>query len=284
MIKQNILKDILHYSTLYLKSNPEILTPDIDAKYIISYVLNMTLSDLLIYKQKKINFFKRLKIKYYLYQRKKNKPIAYIIKHKEFYGINFVVSRGILIPRPETEFIIDEILKIPLKNYSLLDIGTGSGIIGITLKKMRPDINVTLSDINRKAIKTAKKNAKRILHRINKINFIHSNVFSKIKSKFNIIVSNPPYIISENIDKLMKDVKNFEPRIALDGGIDGMKFYRKIITLAGNFLYENGYLILELNPKLTAQIKHCLVENNFKILKVTKDYNNQERVVVAQIY
>ena len=119
---------------------------------------------------------------------------------------------------------------------------------------------------------------------MNKINFIHSDVFSKIKSKFNIIVSNPPYIISENIDKLMKDVKNFEPRIALDGGIDGMKFYRKIITLAGNFLYENGYLILELNPNLTTQIKHCLLKNNFKILKITKDYNNQERVVIAKKY
>ena len=159
---------------------------------------------------------------------------------------------------------------------SCLDMCCGSGIIGITINK-ETNIKVTCADISIKALRVAKRNIN--LHKAN-INIIKSNLFCKIKNRFDIIVSNPPYIPTQDIEKLDSVVKNHEPHLALDGSSDGLKFYREIIAQAPNFLNNNGWLCFEVGINQAKEVEE-LLKNNFKNVKIVKDYNNIERVVIG---
>lgn len=219
---------------------------------------------------------------------KNGKPIQYITKEQYFMGYSFYVDERVLIPQPDTEILVEAAIKKikeMLKNFDnnkektltnkkikLLDLCTGSGAIGISIKKLLGEnIEVTLSDISNDSLDVAKLNSEKIGV---KCNFIQSDMFENINEKFDIIVSNPPYIKTDIIEKLDNDVKN-EPHIALDGGRDGLKFYKIIKSKLSKCLKENGYLILEIGYDQKED-----VQNLFKNTTCIKDYSGKDRVIV----
>ena len=208
-------------------------------------------------------------------------PLQYIT-HKQFFrNCEIYVDESVLIPRPDTEILVEEVLKLIRKKetLSILDLCTGSGAIAISLAK-ETNAKITATDISQKALDIARKNAK--LNNT-KINFIQGDLFENIpkENKFDIIVSNPPYIETETIKDLSKEVKN-EPIIALDGGIDGLDFYRRIAFKAKNFLNADGYLALEIGYNQKAEVYKILLENRFTEILSVKDFSGNDRVIIAK--
>lgn len=219
---------------------------------------------------------------------KQGMPVQYIINSQEFMGLNFYVDENVLIPQPDTEILVEETIKILNENFqnikskiNVLDMCTGSGAIGISIAKLVENANVVVSDISNEALKIAKKNAN---SNDVKIELIHSDLFEKIplNTKFNIIASNPPYIKTDVINNLSKEVKN-EPFIALDGGNDGLMFYRKIIQNAKKYLESNGFLILEIGYDQKNDVTQLLEKYEYKKIYSKKDFGGNDRIVVAQI-
>ena len=226
-----------------------------------------------------------------LVRRKSGEPLQYILGFSEFLGIRLRVDRRVFIPRPETELLVEAVLKeISITNGSLeiLDIGTGSGNIAISLIKNIPDCRVTAIDISQDALGVASQNAR--LNQIeDKIELIQSDLFLNLrksrreKAPFDIIVSNPPYIPTEEIARLPLDVRQ-EPNIALDGGSEGMNFYRAIIQQAPQFLKEGGLIFLEIGDGQKEAIAGIFAEkDSFRIKECIKDYCGTERVLIAEL-
>ena len=221
-----------------------------------------------------------------LKRRRKGEPISKIFGYTEFYGLKILINKNVLSPRQETEILAEQAIKITERaiktigenNFNVLDLCTGSGAIAISIKK-NTIANVVASDISRKALKIAKINAE---NNSAKIEFVKSNLFQNLKGKqFDIIVSNPPYIESEEIKRLQTEVKNYDPKLALDGGNDGLNFYKKIITEAPKHLTPNGRILFEVGYNQSEIVKKLLTEN-FKDIIIVKDFNNIDRVVMAQ--
>ncbi len=209
----------------------------------------------------------------------KHMPLSKIFGFTEFYGMKFYVDKNVLSPRPETELVCEQAISlINSHNFKVLDLCTGSGAIAITLAKNTKS-KVEACDISRSALKVAEKNAKNLGA---KVNFFESNMFSGLKknSKFDIIVSNPPYISTKEIQLLDEEVKNHDPHISLDGGDDGLDFYRIIAENAPTFLKNGGMLVLEIGDGQANAVKK-LLSANFKNTKIIKDYNNIQRIVIA---
>jgi len=213
-------------------------------------------------------------------KRCKGEPITKIFGKTEFYGLNFVVTKDVLSPRMDTEVLVEEILKEDLSKKSVLDIGTGSGAIAISIAKLSK-AKVTAVDVSEKALEVALTNAK---NNDVKINFVHSDLFASLtkKDRFDIIVSNPPYIPTKDVNDLEDEVKNYDPSLALDGGDDGLNFYREIIDKAPNYLTKNGKIFFEVGINQANSVKK-LLQKNFKDIRIVKDYNKIERVVCATI-
>ena len=236
--------EALKYGMLVLKSN-NINTFNIDSELLLSEVLNTTREQILLNQKKlkkKFNVYKNL-----LERRKNNEPVAYILRKKEFWKYNFVVSRDVLIPRPETEQIVEEVLKyIELRSSKhILDIGTGSGCILISILKERQECHGTAIDISKKAIKVAISNAK-MHHLRNKIKIVNIDIDKLYIKKYDFIVSNPPYISLNNIKRLGKNVRMYEPINALEAGLDGLREIEKLIRKSTKLLKRNGKLIFEI--------------------------------------
>ncbi len=218
-------------------------------------------------------------------ERLKLKPLGYIFGKSEFFGRCFYVSRDVLIPRMDTEVLIENAKDLILKqkenviDVSILDIGTGSGAIAITLQ-LETGARMTASDVSFEALEIARKNADNFGC---EIEFVESDVFKNLKNrKYDIIISNPPYIESKVIEGLRPEVKNFEPLLALDGGADGLKFYREIIKEAPKHLNENGIIIFEIGYDQANFIVELLGAEFFNI-KTIKDYGGNDRVVIARL-
>lgn len=211
-------------------------------------------------------------------RRIKGIPLAKLIKKWEFYGREFRVNKNVLTPRQETELLVEKVIEDykVLSNKKILDLCTGSGAIAITLA-CELNAEIIASDISRKALSVAKYNAKAI---DTNINFKHSDLFDKIEGKFDAIVSNPPYIKTEVIKSLQVEVKKYDPMLALDGGKNGLNFYKEIIKKAPQKLNKNGKIYLELGIGQTKQVKKML-EKDFKNILIIKDYNNIERIIYA---
>lgn len=209
---------------------------------------------------------------------KKGIPVQYITNEQEFMGSCFYVNEDVLIPQPDTEILVEEVIKlVKQKKVTVLDLCCGSGCIGISLKKFCKEVSVVLSDVSKKAIEVAKKNA--ILFHVD-VQMIQSNLFTNIKEKYDIIVSNPPYIETNVITMLSQEVQN-EPNIALDGGEDGLTFYRKIIKEAPNYLNKNGYLCLEIGFNQKEAVVQLLQEN-FENIVTKQDLAGNNRVIIAK--
>jgi len=228
-----------------------------------------------------------------LIERRGNRePTQYIIQSREFWSLDFRVDKSVLIPRPETEILIERVLVLRLEKHAgvsplrILDIGTGCGNIAIALAKEIPAAKIIASDISLSALKIAMLNAK--LNGVKKrIEFVQGNLLEPFCNDrnlkippFNIIVSNPPYIPSEQINELSPEVSKWEPRTALDGGIDGLDFYRKIIAKAGDCLVKEGFLLLEIGEDQAEKIKEIAsFHNAYKEVKVYQDYSGKNRVI-----
>lgn len=210
----------------------------------------------------------------------KGTPIQYIINNQNFYGLDFYVDENVLIPQPDTEILVEEVLQIIEKRQEklrVLDICTGSGAIVIAICKNQ-NVEMVASDVSEKALEIAKKNATK--HGV-PIEWIQSNMFEKISGKFDVIVSNPPYIETETIENLPQEVKN-EPRLALDGGKDGLNFYRILVEQAGNYLKKCGILAVEIGYNQKKEVLELFEKAGFCEVYGKKDFGNQDRIVVGK--
>ena len=219
---------------------------------------------------------------YLVKRRKKGEPIAYLINKKEFWKQNFYINQNVLIPRPDTETLVEETLKLFNVNSKLnmLDIGTGSGCILLSILNERRNFFGTGIDISKKAINVARFNAK--MHQLsNRVKFYNSDVDKFLIGKYDLVVSNPPYIKRQDLKYLEVDVKGFEPKLALDGGKDGFSKITKVISKTSTLLKKNGRFILEIGFGQKKKILSILKQNNFFINKVVKDYGKNDRCVIS---
>ena len=219
---------------------------------------------------------------YLVKRRKKGEPIAYLINKKEFWKQNFYINQNVLIPRPDTETLVEETLKLFNVNSKLnmLDIGTGSGCILISILKERRNFFGIGIDISKKAINVARFNAK--MHQLsNRVKFYNSDVDKFLIGKYDLVVSNPPYIKRQDLKYLEVDVKGFEPKLALDGGKDGFSKITKAISKTATLLKKNGRFILEIGFGQKKKILSILKQNNFFINKVVKDCGKNDRCVIS---
>jgi release factor glutamine methyltransferase len=253
----------------------------LDAEILLLHVLKLNKIDL-ITQGNKINISDQQLDQFNLLikQRCTHKPIAKIIGSKEFYSLDFKVSQDVLDPRSDTEILISVIEKlITNKNNKLkiLDIGTGSGAIAISLAKLLPQADLTAVDISKQALKIAKYNATK--HLLDKrIAFVKSNIYQNITEKFDLIISNPPYIASKVINELPKEVRLYDPITALDGGEDGLDFYRKIALNSRRFLNDGGKIALEIGYNQKEDVINIFKDYNLILAK--KDYGNNDRCLI----
>ena len=247
-----------------------------EAEWIVSLTLNVKRDQ--VYLADLVGFEDFKKIQKIVDERISGRPLWYCIGDTNFYGYTIKVDERVLIPRPETELLVENALKYVKENSLVLDLCTGSGAIAVSIQK-ESGANVTASDISNDAITLAKENAQK---NNAEIEFVQSDLFDAFKDKkFDVIVSNPPYIKSEDVKRLQKEVNEFEPLLALDGGIDGLDFYRKIIKECRNHLTDNGVILLECGYNQAQQIKQIF--NGFSRVEIIKDYENIERIIVAVV-
>ena len=253
----------------------------LDSEILLSKSLRKTREEILTNLDQKINKKEMLVFHNYLHRRLKNEPIAYILEEKEFWSKNFYVNKATLIPRPETELLVDKLLKIfNDKKITILDIGTGSGCIILSLLSELKNSKGIGIDISKKALIIAEKNSE--YHGMkNKIKFFHKSLDSKFYQKFDLIVSNPPYIKKSEIKNLKEDVRKFEPRIALDGGNDGLDLIKKVIYKSKYILKIKGMLALEIGNEQFNKVSKILKKNNFKIEHIVKDYKDNIRGIIS---
>ena len=272
--------DLLNNGSKKLKYKG-IKSSQIDSEILLSNILGKSRENILINLDKKIGSDDIIKFNDFIERRSLKEPIAYILKEKEFWSKNFVVNKSTLIPRPETELMVEKLSKIYYgKKIFILDIGTGSGCILISLlSELKNSIGMGV-DISTKALKIAKINALR--HEVNHKLRFEKKCFSKIfYKKFDLIVSNPPYIDQRKINKLDDDIKKFEPLIALNGGNDGLDVITKVIYKAKEILKIKGTLALEIGNEQLIKVSKILRNNNFKIIENIKDYNENTRCLIS---
>ena len=274
---QNIIKE----ASAILNEN-QIITSILDSEILLAkiikkdrkYVVMNSKENLTI---KQVKDFRRL-----IFKRSKGQPIAYLTNSKDFWNYKFFIKKNVLIPRPDTELLIREALKFVKnkKDLSILDIGTGSGCILLTLVKELKNLRGVGVDISKKCIEISKINADK-LNLSSRVKFYKSNIDNFNIGKYDIIISNPPYIRKHLIKYLEKDVAGFEPRLALDGGLDGVTEIRKFINKSSKLIKKNGKFILEIAFDQKNIVKDLLNKKGFYINKILKDYANNDRCVVS---
>ena len=274
-------KTILDQASDLLK-NFNIKNNRLDTELMLSNSLRISRENLLLNLNKEINNDEYKKFNRLLEKRKKKIPMAYIIGYKYFWKSKFIVNNSVLIPRPETELIVEEALNcLPeKKSKKIIDIGTGSGCIIISLLIERPKSRGVRLDISKNAIKVAKINAK-LQQLNNRIKFINYDVDKYNGGKYDLVVSNPPYIKRTKISRLEEDVKNFEPKSALDGGYNGYSKIEKVIKKSANLLKRNGNLILEIGYDQVYYVSRMFKKYGFYVNKISKDLSNKDRCVVG---
>jgi release factor glutamine methyltransferase len=275
------IENVLTEGTNILQKN-KIPNPHLDSEILLSSSIKKDKRHIILNPKELLNAKQLDQFKDLIERRKKGEPIAYIINKKEFWKDEFFVNKDVLIPRPDTELIIENILKINSKEDQLqvLDIGTGSGCILLSILKERPNFYGTGIDISKKSINVSKFNAKQ-LNLMNRVKFFHSSVDNFKIGKYDIIVSNPPYIKLLDLKYLERDVVNFEPKLALSGGLDGFLKIRKVIKKARTLIKKSGKFVLEIGFNQKNKVKRILKEEGFYINKSIKDYGNNDRCIIS---
>ena len=274
--------DLIKIGSNKLKEN-NIFSYNLESEILLSNVLKTTREKVLVNLDNKISNLKKKKYIELIQRRSLKEPIAYILEEKEFWSKKFKVNNNTLIPRPETELIVENLVKnSEHKKINILDIGTGCGCILISLLSELKNSHGTGIDISKKALEIAKENAK--LHLVNtRIRFINKSFEKLFNYKFDLIVSNPPYIEKPIIKNLHEDIKNFEPKIALDGGNDGLDVIKKVIYKSKDILKINGTLALEIGNEQYFEVSKILYNNRFKIVQKIKDLNDNTRCIISKL-
>ena len=252
----------------------------IDCEILMSKILNISREDVLLNLEKQIKKEEREKYFNLVNRRKKKEPIAYIINNKSFWRDKFITNENALIPRPDSEHLVEQSLRIIKKNQSkrILDVGVGSGCLSISILKERLYCKCDAIDLSKNALKLAKNNAN--LHQLSdRIKFYKRDVDNFYNGKYDLIISNPPYIKKHKI-KYLGTIK-YEPKIALDGGLDGLEVIRKVISKSKYLLKINGKLILEIGYDQKYKVMNFLREKSFFINRIIKDYGNNTRCIVS---
>ena len=276
----NTLK-LINEGSYKLKQN-DIISHQLDSEILLSKVLNKTRENLLINLEQNIDGKNVKKFEKLILRRSLDEPIAYILKKKEFWSKTFVINNDTLIPRPETELMVEKLVCIyKKKKINILDIGTGSGCILISLLSELKQSNCIGIDISKKTIKIAIKNSKKINQK-NNIKFLNRSLSNFHHKKFDLIVSNPPYIRTRDIKNLDRSIKYYEPKIALDGGNDGLDVIKKVIYKSKEILKVNGLLALEIGNGQLRKVSTLLLKNLFRIEHNIKDYKNNTRCLIAK--
>ena len=255
----------------------------LDSEILLSKVLNKKREEVLVKLERVMNRGEIFAFNDLIQRRMRKEPIAYIMKEKEFWGKKFEVDKNTLIPRPETELLIEKLIKIyKYKKISILDIGTGSGCILVSLLIELPNSIGVGIDISRKAIEIARKNA--LLYGVDKrIKFLTKSIIKLHNCKFDLLVSNPPYIDKKKIRNLDDGIKKFEPLVALNGGNDGLDVIKKVIYKAKEILKINGRLALEIGNDQSKKVSKELKINNFIIERYIKDYKDNTRCLISKL-
>lgn len=270
----------------------EIINPERETELLLSYFLKMNRSEIYLNSDRALKNKEKKQLENMIQERIRKIPLQYITKHQEFMGMDFLVEKGVLIPRPETEILVERVIERLKKRKSsshlkIVDLGTGTGIIAISIAKFIKDITIYATDISKKSLQVAFKNAQK--HSCeDKIIFLQGDLFrpflGKIdKNSLDVIISNPPYINSDDFKLLPPEIKDNEPKIALYGGVDGIDYYRKIVKESPKFLKRDGFIALEVGLNQAKIIKELILkENNYrKNVEIFKDYSGIERVVIA---
>jgi len=276
------ISELLHSGSKILKLN-KIRTHQLDTELVLSSLLKKQRENLIINLNQKVSESIVHNFEKLIIRRAKREPLAYILKNKEFWSNDFFVNRDTLIPRPETELLCENIIKIfRNKNLYLLDMGTGSGCIILSILTELKRAKGIGIDISRKAIEVAKKNSNKL--DLNKrAKFFNKPLENVYGYKFDLIVSNPPYVRTSDIKNLSDDVKKFEPKIALDGGQDGLDVIKKVIYKSRTILKRLGWLALEIGFGQQYNVSQILKKQNFKEELLVKDYKNNVRCILARL-
>ena len=253
-----------------------------DALELLSVILNTDKINIILNGEESLEEEKEQQYFNFIKRRSEKEPLKYITGYADFFGLVLKVKNGVLIPRVDTETLVEEVISIEREKKNILDMCCGSGAIGIALAKNIKDVTVTLVDISEIAEEVTKENICRL--EVDNAKFIHSNLFENIDSnKFDVIVSNPPYIRTDVIDTLMEDVKDYEPHLALDGGKDGLYFYNKITKEAITHLSEGGYLCYEIGYDQGNEVRELMENQGFKNVRVIKDLAGNDRVAIGHL-
>lgn len=276
------IEELLRYGKEKL-GKQKVEDASIISRILMQYVLKIDRNKLIINKNDNVDINKENEYKEYIEKIIKGKPVQYITNNQEFMKLNFYVDENVLIPQPDTEILVEKVIKSIdiMENIEILDMCTGSGCVGISLAKNIKNTKVTLVDISKEAIEIAKKNA--IQNEVeNKITFIQSDMFENVKGKFDIIVSNPPYIKTNIIQTLDKQVQN-EPHIALDGGEDGLDFYKILINEAHKYLKKDGKIFLEIGYDQKQEVESLAKQSkHYKKIETIKDLSQNDRVIILE--
>ena len=277
--------DLIEYGKKLLKEN-DIEDFALKSKRLAKFILNMNDQEIIQNMDKEIEEDDKTRFYLAIIEVISGMPLQYITNSQEFYGLDFYVDENVLIPQPDTEILVEEVIRIinenNKENMRILDICTGSGCIGISISKNVEDAKITLLDVSKDALNIAEKNANKILGNLSNIKFIESDMFDEVEEEYDIIVSNPPYIAKTEWEDLSSEVQK-EPFIALYGGEDGLDFYKILIEEAQKYLSDDGYLCLEIGYKQREEVIELLKENeNYYNIYSKKDLSGNDRIVIAQ--
>ena len=261
-------------------------SPEIETQILMAQALQCRRVELFTRYEQEVSEEKRARLRELIQQRAKGCPVAYLVGHKEFYSLRFEVSPAVLIPRDDSEWIVQECLRMSKGQGAVrvLDLGTGSGNLAVAIARQNKDASVVAVDVSQEALAIAQKNAE--AHQVfDRIEFLHGDLFDALRSarSFQFIVSNPPYVKTGELSTLQTEVRDFEPRLALDGGPDGLDVFDRIIAGADNFLEDEGYLILEIGEDQESEARTRIEALGcYKLNPTIRDAKGLSRVLVAK--
>lgn len=278
-MKDNKVRQLTLFLCKIMKIS-DFLKIDYDTSLIaLSYILGKSKSYILMNQNLDLNSEQNQRLNDIINKRKDSYPLQYAIGQWEFYNLRLKVDERALIPRFETEIIVDYLIKSPINKEKILDIGTGTGAIALALAKNIENSFVIGSDIEDKALSLAREN--KVFTGVKNVDFVKSDLFKNISGTYDLIVSNPPYIDKKDYESLEKELY-FEPKSALYGGIDGLDFYREIIKNANNYLNDKGHLVFEIGYNQKEALNKLMINQGFINIKNIKDFNDFDRFIIAQ--